>query len=84
MIFICSAHKFSLWASSLINENIFYLMKLCAGRKSLAGTEFLHIRGRIWSSFMQQALPFVVISFWSGCSLTINTFLEWKCFIPSL
>jgi len=69
-IYLFSSYIF-LWASSLINENIFYLMKLCAGRKSLAGSEFLPIRGRMQSE---------VFFYATSPSLCCYLFLVWLQF----
>jgi len=60
-----------LWVSSLINENIFYLIKLCAGRFSLIETEFLHIRGRMQSE---------VFFYATSPSLFCYLFLVWLQF----
>ena len=69
-IYLLSSYIF-FWASSLINENIFYLMKLCAGRISVAGTEFLHIRGRMQSE---------VFFYATSPSLFCYLFLVWLQF----
>lgn len=69
-IYLFSSYIF-FWALSLINENIFYLTKLCAGRISLTETEFLHIRGR-----MQSEISFYATS----PSLCCYLFLVWLQF----